>query len=238
MLTMKNIYITALFFVLLFLNSCIKDNDSELYGSPSNFAGLAVFNAIPNSTAVNLLVEGNRLNMTSEKLPFGGYISHRNLYPGAKVITVENQNSKGETQRITQNTSLISGDIYSLFLYEENGIKSLLAKDNMVIPRNGYAKIRLANMVKDAPDLAMSSGKEPQTLYADVPFKTVTEFIEVKAGEPLTFRIVPADSKINLPEIVLENFSLDNKAIYTFMVKGLLNAAHENEEVSLTVIKF
>lgn len=235
---MKYIHIAALFSALLFLNSCVKDNDSYMYDSPGSFVGLAVFNAIPNSTAVNLLVDRDRLNMTNEKLPFGGYIPHRNVYPGEKTITVENQNSKGESQRVMQNVSLASGNIYSLFLYDENGIKSILTKDNIVSPRNGYAKIRLANMVKDAPALTMWSGNPVQTVYADVPFKTVTEFVEVKAGEPMTFKIIPTNTKANLPEIILKDFSLENKAIYTFMVKGVLEASNENEEVSLTVIKF
>lgn len=216
----------------------MKDDGSDVYADLGSLSGLAVFNAIPNSTGANLLLDGDRLNMTNEKLSFGAYMPHRNVYPGGKSLTVENLNSKGESQRVVHNISLVSGAIYSLFLYEENGIQSVLSKDNIVSPVSGYAKVRIAHMVKDAPALTLWSGKPAQIVSGNVSFKAVTDFVAIKAGEPLTLKIIPADGKTTLPEIILTDFTLDDKGMYTFLIKGLLNTSNEKEELSLTVIKF
>lgn len=216
----------------------MKDDDSGVYDDPGSFSGLAVFNAIPNSAGVSLLLDGDRLNLTHEKLSFGGHLSHRNVYPGAKSLAIDNFDTKGNFQRVVHHVALTSGAIYSLFLYEDNGVQSVLSNDNMVSPASGYAKVRFVHMVKDAPALTMNNGGGAEIVHKNISFKTVTDFIEMKAEKPITFKIVPDDLEKTLPEIILNDFKLEDRGIYTFLVKGLINTSNEKEQISLTVIKF
>lgn len=233
---MKYIYNVTVFFIILILSSCRKDEGLELYDSPGHLSGLAAFNAIPGTTELNLFLGEERLNRTNDRFSFGGYLSHRNVYPGEKKLYVEGLTFDGDKLRAVKDISLAAGSIYSLFLYEEGGIQTVVSKDNLVSPREGYAKIRLAHMVKDAPSLAMWNGTVSQPTFGNISFKGVTDFIEVRADQLLSLKIKPSDDKNLLPEITQE-FRPENKAIYTLMVVGLLNPKNDKEEVSLRLIK-
>lgn len=231
-------YNIALFLITLFLNSCVKDDGMNPYDSPSDLSSLASFNAVPGTSELSLFLDGARLNKTDEKFSFSEFMSHRNVYPGEKKLNIEGVYVKGEKIRTLKDISLHAGNIYSLFLYEERGIQTLLTKDNIVVPKEGYAKIRLAHMVKDAPALSIWDKERPQPLFGNIPFKGVTEFIEVKADEIVELHIIPSGDRRNKSLEISQTFVPRNKAFYTLMVVGLINAEDKEQEVSLQVIEF
>lgn len=234
---MKYIYIAVLFCALLLLNSCVKDDTNHMFDNPRSLSSLATFNAVPGTSEVNLFLDGIRFNNTDERFSFGQFMRHRNSFPGQKKLSIEGVTTKGEPVRALKDISLEAENIYSLFLYEEGGIQVKLSKDNIVVPRDGYAKIRLVHMVKDAPALSMWGKEQTQPLFGNIPFKDVTDFIEVKAKESLSLKIIPAGDRNKAPEI-LQTFVPENKAFYTLMVVGLLNSESKDEEVALKSIKF
>lgn len=225
------------FLIALFLNSCVKDDDLKQYDSPGDLSSLATFNAVPATSEMNLFFDGVRFNKTNEKFSFREFMPHRNVYPGEKKLLIEGVTTSGGKIRTSRDISLQAGNIYSLFLYEEGGVQALLSKDNIVVPKNGYAKVRLVHMVKDAPALSMWDQEGGQPLFSHLPFKGITEFIEVKANESMSVKIIPSgNEKQNLE--ILQTFVPENRAFYTLMVVGLLHAKDEDDEVSLQSIKF
>ncbi len=221
----------------LFLGSCVKDDTNQIFNNPGSLSSLSAFNAVPSTSEVNLFLDGVRFNTTNEKFSFGEFMRHRNSFPGQKKLGIEGLTTKGEPVHALKDITLQAENIYSLFLYEEGGIQVKLSKDNIVVPRDGYAKIRFVHMVKDAPALSMWDKEQTQPLFGNIPFKDITEFIEVKANESLSLKIVPSGDRNKTPEIS-QTFVPENKVFYTLMVVGLLNAESKDEEVSLKSIKF
>lgn len=219
------------------MSSCVKDDAKHLFDSPRSLSSLAAFNAVPGTAEVNLFLDGVRFNNTDEKFSFGEFMRHRNSFPGQKKLGIEGVTSKGERVRALKDIALQAENIYSLFLYDEGGIQVKLSKDNIVVPRDGYAKIRFVHMVKDAPALSMWDKEQTQSLFGNITFKDVTEFIEVKAKEELSLKIIPTGDRNKTPEIS-QTFVPENRTLYTLMVVGLLNAESKSEEISLKSIKF
>lgn len=233
---MKYRYNVALFLITLFLSSCVKDDANRVFDNPGSLSSLAAFNAVPGTSEVNLFLDGVRFNNTNEKFSFGEFMRHRNSFPGQKRLNIEGMTTKGEPLRTSTGITLQAENIYSLFLYEEGGIQVKLSKDNIVVPRDGYAKIRFVHMVKDAPALSMWDKEQTQPLFGNIPFKDVTEFIEVKANESLSLKIIPTGDRNKTPEIS-QTFVPENRTLYTLMLVGLLNSDSKDEEVSLKSIK-
>lgn len=233
---MKYRYNVALFLITLFLSSCVKDDANRVFDNPGSLSSLAAFNAVPGTSEVNLFLDGVRFNNTSEKFSFGEFMRHRNSFPGQKRLNIEGMTTKGESLRTSTGITLQAENIYSLFLYEEGGIQVKLSKDNIVVPKDGYAKIRFVHMVKDAPALSMWDKEQTQPLFGNIPFKDVTEFIEVKANESLSLKIIPTGDRNKTPEIS-QTFVPENRTLYTLMLVGLLNSDSKDEEVSLKSIK-
>lgn len=230
-------YNVVLFLMTLFLNGCIKDDSVNPYDNPGSLSALAAFNAVPGTAELNLFFDDKRLNKTNEKFSFSEFMSHRNVYPGDKMLNIEGVTKKGEKIRNSQALSLLSGNVYSLFIYNDGGIRTLLSKDDIVIPRDGYAKVRLAHMVRDAAPVTMSEGNSSKFLFSNVAFKSVTDFIEVRAGTRLSLQLTPLNIKNESLETT-HTFTPANRGVYTLMLVGVLSSVSEEEEVSLKSVKF
>lgn len=227
--------------VAILFSSCMKDgNSSEEMDSPSfGIAGLSIFNAIPGSKGAFLTLNGKRINKTDDVLPFGSHINHQNVYAGEeRELMIENLAATGTIERAKLKINLASTAAYSLFLYKDADVHGLLSKDNLLSPRDGYAKLRVVHLVKDASPVEVLNGSTLKQVFANIPFKTVTDFIEIKAGQSLKLKIKPIKGDSELAEISIDEKELMNKAVYTLLIKGLVNTAEESQKVGISLIRF
>lgn len=226
--------------VLFGLSSCMKDGDfsQNLDAATPGISGLAIFNAIPGSKSTTIAINGEQFNKTDESLSFGSYIKHQNVYAGERDLIIDNVTSTGTMERTSKKITLASTAAYSLFMYEDNGIQTILSKDNLILPRDGYAKIRVVHMVKDAAPLGVWNLSSSQLMFPKVSFKTITDFIEVKAGQALKLKIKPVEGKSELPEIDIEEGEVKSKAFYTLLIKGLVETSDMSKEIGISFIKF
>lgn len=232
-------YIYFLLFVSTVLHiSCSKDSmdDSTPNSFEAGFSSVAVFNAIPNSTELTLSI-GEKMSektvvTSSDNLGFGKYVKHRNWFAGSYDVFIQNQESVGiETAK--KRLSLTSGKFYSLFLYRKNVLQSVLTEDNVILPNEGKVKIRLAHLSEGLSNIKLVSPEANSTLFQNISFGTITNFVEVDF-KTLNGYYFQSDDGMLEWALNVEN-SIQNKGIYTILVKGVMEAGSSMDYI--TIIK-
>src|SRR5690606_40439586 len=92
-------YIIVLFSItsLLFLHGCSKFDDLEKQMDASvDMSALAVFNMVPNSTAMEISLGESKINKVNERLAFGDYLSYRTQFSGKKTIRIVSGKDRSE----------------------------------------------------------------------------------------------------------------------------------------------
>jgi len=234
-------------FVLLFamlttLFGCTKNDESAL-DYPRNgaevFSSVAVFNAVPNSTTINMYMGQGSVEKAivtnSDKLTFGGYVPYKNWYTGSFDLTVENQT--GSTKEILRKNIFIpSGKFFSLFVYRKGEMQTVLSEDNVIRPASGNAKIRIAHFSDNITDVSLYTADSKTALIKNIKYLAVSDYLELNIDKPYDFYVETIDGKIKL--MMIGGEKLVDRGIYTLLLKGSFNAAEglENKDI-LTLIK-
>lgn len=229
----------ALFIVVLTAMSCSK-SDSFLSQNDleAKFSSVAVFNAIPNSTSVSIGINHGNSNYSTvtagDNLFFGRYLKYRNWFSGSFNMFIEN--NTGNVKEIANDkVSFRPGQAYSLFLYNNGVIKSLLSEDNIISPVDGKAKVRIAHLCTNLPNVNLYNDLNNDILFKDIKFGSVSDYIEVNVGARYSFLIETLDKSVELTSS--NTVLLDNKGVYTILLKGAIELASNNEDVGFVVIK-
>lgn len=236
---MKSLKYLVVAAVLMLLTGCSKDELSDLNSeSQSSFSSVAVFNTIPGSSSLTLST-GNEPNSIwivsgSEKFNYNSFLTYRNWFPGNLPLNIE-YSYNGAKNRVLKNLNLEAGKFYSLFLTKGNNIETILSEDNILKPRQGYAKVRFVHMSMDAPSINASPFVGSNFLFDDIKFKDVTSFQEIDVNRYNSWLIESKDPSHNLS--ITSEFKMEVGKIYTLLLKGLVNTDIPEEEISLSVIK-
>jgi len=97
-------------------------------------------------------------------------------------------------------------------------LESVVTVDSSSVPTSGRGKIRFVNLSQNA--LALNLYANDTLAFANVPYKTVTKYIEVTNGN---YTIdISASSAPASPVKTLTNFSILDGRLYTIYTYGLL----------------
>lgn len=234
----KYIYILIIFSFSAIVG-CAKQDISELsYDNPNSsiLSSVAVFNAIPQSTgAIIKLGDSQKTAITSsDRLFFGNYVTYKNWFSGNFNVIVENQ-SNNVWHSIQTNVFLATGRFYSLFLYNNKGIKTLLSEDDILSPSAGKVKIRVAHLGDNLANVNVESSAASGLLFRNIKYETVSEFIEIDAALLHNFTVQSVDGEIKL--FSKEEKKLENKGIYTILIKGYVAANGNTDAIDFSIIK-
>ncbi|GAB4452022.1 MAG: hypothetical protein Kow0031_34530 [Anaerolineae bacterium] len=141
-------------------------------------AQVRVLHASPDAPPVNVLIDG-RLVFSS--LCFGQTSQYLRLEPGdynVKVVTAD----RAQLVVIDANITVAEGQAYTVAAVGfASAIEPLVLVDTTEAPGASQAKIRVVHASPNGPavDVVTSQG---DVLFANVPFKGVTEFLAVERG--------------------------------------------------------
>jgi hypothetical protein len=206
-------------FNLLFLSSCLKNDDNEV---EQIISALTVVNGAPDAPAFDFVL--NR-ELVSSNVLFGIRIPYFYLYSGPNQASFY---SRGTTTApiYSSTINLTQGKFYSLFLtgLQTDSLTSLLTEDDLTQPATGKAKLRFINLSPDAGVLDFAI--VPGSLFTSQKnFKEYTSFSEVDPGTYSATFTSSTGNSVNY------NFDLklDPGLIYTVWARGLVVTADENQ---------
>ena len=193
------------------------DDDDDDLDLLEDSAQVMVVHASPDAPAVDLYVDGEKVNMNALNYPNNtGYLD---LEAGDRNIKVTPAGAGVNDAVINADVTLTEDMAYTVFAADVvNSIEPVLLTDDLTEPAAGKAHVRFVHLSPDAPavDVAVMNGP---TLFSNVAFKGNTAFVPVNAGT-YTLEVRPAGSTgapVLSPEVTLQS-----GAIYTIFAKGFL----------------
>lgn len=202
--------------VMVIMASCHKDDH------PSNSTGVAdltVVHASPGPVAYDVALNGRRLN--ASPFAYGNYYNYGLVPAGNAEFRISlSGNSLVAAKDVF---SLKPSCAYSLYIADlPSRVSLLLTKDDLSFPTMGKAKLRFVNLNPDAGSLNLTILGDTTRLFAKVPFKSTTDFMQVEPSTGIGF--VLTDSTGNDMLATSSKYRIDAGRIYTVVAKGAKSA--------------
>lgn len=156
------------------LSACMKTEKVD----QTVYAGLRVINASATLNTYNVYI--NNATINSAALPYGGAINYAQKDLATYTLKITPASSAEELY--TTPISLANSAYYSFYLVgHPNNYSNLLLNDNLAVPTEGKAYIRLVHLSPDAGaiDLAKTGGNK---LIENSLYKTGSTFVAVDPG--------------------------------------------------------
>lgn len=174
-----------------------------------------VVHASPDAPAVNLFVDGNKVNQTPLAYPNNtGYLDLE-----AKEHKIEVKADGSDTAAIDATLPFDANKNYTIFAINTlANIEPLRVEDDLTAPASGKAHVRFIHLSPDAPavDIVVKGGPE---LFNNQKFKDFTAFTPVDAG---TYTIEVKLNGSGTVALTLTDLKLEDGKIYTVFAKGLV----------------
>lgn len=189
-------------------------------------AQIRILHASPNTPAVDIYVNGQRI---VQNITFKQHSNYVSLPQGQYRIDVY-PTSTQSAPLFSAIVPAMGGYIYTIAAAGDIAKLQLLSfADGTYLPY-GKAKIRFTHLSPDAPaiDLAM---KDSDILFANVPFKQATEFLEVSpGGADLDVHVAGMKNVI----LSLSDVKVEANKIYNIYAIGFTNKEPKLEALFLT----
>jgi Domain of unknown function (DUF4397) len=207
---LKNTALLSL--VIIILASCRKDSSPSVN---SGYSGLTLVHASPGSIAYDVKLNGRRLNQNA--FTYGNYYNYGFVPSGKAVFSITYAGTNMVAAR--DSLSLKPYNAYSLYITDISSRVSLLfTKDDLSAPAPGKAKLRFINLNPVTGALNLNYLGDTIPLFTYIPFKSNTEFIQVKPATGIGFAIADSTGKNILATSA--KYRIDEGRIYTVVAKG------------------
>jgi hypothetical protein len=235
-MTKKILTSLALASMVLFMNSCKKDDDD----GPVQPANYMLVHAATGAPSVELYLDD--VKASSSAVAFGSNSSYATIAPkqyNVKIAAVNTINPVAETS-INMNQSRS----YSIYAYDtllSGKVKIFTLEDDLSAPASGKAKVRFLHLSpntslnKIAVDLAANNTVLfPNRTYADVTTDgSKANFVSVDAG---TYTIDVRVAGSSIPVLSVPGISVQAGKIYTIVAKGILGRGGSNELAAQVIV--
>lgn len=237
-----NRYLT--FFLVFFISvGCSKyDADVKEMDYTGQVSSVALFNAIPGSTNLQVILGETSQNSGNVPLRYRGYQHYRSVYPGERSLNIESTRTGGKNTYVSKQ-DFEGGKVYSLFvcLNKAQQVEVIKTTDNVIVQNDAkIAKIRVANMSPDVLALSLNSsallGDEDQkSNLSTIGFAEVTPFVHIKAGEKIKLDIGSLLSSNSEPYFS-EEVQLQGMGLYTILITGSRQTTDGEDKLMYTLI--
>lgn len=229
----------TLFIFLLSVMSCNKSDSFSYDGEYDvRFSSVAIFNAIPDSRSVTMAIRDGHYSYTTvaaaDNLFFSSYLKYRNWPSGSFNMFVENKTAN-VSESANYNVFFRAGQAYSIFLYDDKAIKLLLSEDNIISPVDGKAKVRIAHLCTNLSNVSLYNDLDKTILFKDIKFGSVSDYLELNVNTEYSFFMETLDKTVELTSD--NSVFLENKGVYTILLKGAIELASNNGDVGFVIIK-
>jgi uncharacterized protein DUF4397 len=196
----------------LILASCHKDDHRS---NSTGVADLTVVHASPGMAAYDVALNGRRLN--ASPFAYGNYYNYGLVPAGNAEFKIS---LSGTSLVATKDVfSLKPSSAYSLYIADlPSKVSLLLTKDDLSFPAMGKAKLRFVNLNPDAGSLNLTILGDTTKLFAKVPFKSTTDFMQVEPSTGIGFALTDSTGSDILA--ASSKYRIDEGRIYTVVAKG------------------
>ncbi|WP_313191503.1 DUF4397 domain-containing protein [Sphingobacterium sp.] len=214
----------------IFMQGCAKDDGMGPENLDSDgFSGIAAFNAIEGTSNLQLLIDGKLINKDNENFSTGGYLNHRTLFPGKRLL--ELKTTKGAVLYATEKV-FQSPKIYSYFFYGANNREPLVTEDDVIKPETGKMKVRLVNLVSDSRlklDFQYLNSKVTHDME-----NRVFGLNEYSSKEDFKFEISSTDRKYDNIEI---NLAGKDRSVFSIVLYTEQEENSEKREIKYKILE-
>lgn len=213
------------FSVLMVLSSCTKDDQDKVINDSSYdaFASVSIFNTIQQSDGIIVSVghDKKERNMITpnNQVKFGDYFGYRNWFSGNWDLFIDNKQD-GAVESMHDKLMLHNRKSYSLFVFRDQSLKQILTEDNIISPKSGMVKIRIANFLQGLDKANVKMGNTNEKPFNQIHFSGVTDFVEIDLKSVTSFKITSLNSQVEI--LYNLDMKLVDKGIYTVLLKGSL----------------
>jgi len=208
--------------IMPFISSCGKGGQASSVGLNTQ---IEVLNLSPDLAPVNLYItflsQGTGTYYYSIN---SGYFFVNSLDTPMQVRTASTTTST--INLLTIDTTLLANHKYSLFitgLYTTDSLTYILTRDDTAkTPRVGFGKLRFVNASLPRTNLNITVNGTLDTTFTAVPYKKVTNYVQLPAGI-YTFQVSPTNSPATiLPTPGLTNITIQDSRLYTLYTNGIV----------------
>ncbi len=176
-----------------------------------------VLHAVPNAPNVDIYVDGSP---AVSGLSFAEVSDYVQFPPGAHEAQVYPA-TMGGNPLLSARLDLSREKDYTLALVGRlSGLNAELLLDSTPAPTRGLAKVRALHASPDAPPLDMLISGRRAPVFSGLAFQQFTPWSE-QAARMVDLDLRPSGSAESL--LTLPDLTLDDGALYTFTVLGLVN---------------
>ena len=204
------------------LTSCNND-DADF--EPEEVALVSIYNASPNSPALDIGIDNRQLNIYP--FDYTDYTGYLRFFTGSRNISFTPANANNVV--VDTAFQFVANRAYSLFAVDDyEDLKVLRLEDSSDSPSEGKAKIRFIHLSPDAPGLQLSADDQNSNIVDETAFLDASSFVEVDANSYSFMITSPNDANIDLS---IPNVSLQQGYYYTVLVRGYNTPPNGNNNV-------
>lgn len=211
---------TFLFFAVLSLSSCLKNQDAVVIP----VAYFNVVHASTNAGALQFSLDNNRQNYNN--FDYRNYTGYLNAYTGNRSFKLYKKYENNVLE--SASVQLDEGKSYSMFIVDTaDKMETVLLRDSSRAPGQDSVRIRFANMSPDVPavDLYIQGAATP--IATHVSYKSANDFASLKAANDVVFEIKAAGQNTVLA--TSEKVNLLNRQYYTVLATGYQGLSNDGK---------
>lgn len=211
------------------LPACNNDDDNTVTPPPTGTANVMVIHASPDAPAIDLYVDGARVDSNLAYLENTGYLS---IPAGVRTIMVT---PAGSTVPVIQGpVPITAGMVYSVFAADSlASITPMVLFDTLTAPAVGKAKVRFVHLSPNGGpiDLTIETGAP---VFSGIAFENSTGFAAVDTG---TYHFQLRDAGTANVTYSLPEISLTNGKSYTIYARGFAGSTSGAQAFGAEVIQ-
>ena len=215
---------------LPFLSSCLDDDTNSL--DPVPVAYVSFYHGSPTTSALSIEVDNKLYNTNT--FAYSTYFDYGNFYTGERTFSFKSGNA---ANTLLDTLVEFEPDIaYSFFISEEDGaFVPVIVEDELDIPAEGKAMVRLVHLSPDAAGVNLQIGGDDSNLFEDQNYQEVSDFEEIDAGR---LDLVLNSTTGNEELVTAEDVNIREGRIYTLVVRGYTDpSAGNNNGLSLQLLR-
>jgi hypothetical protein len=216
---MKYLKLTSLFFLVTVLFSACNRYDDSVVGPTvtTTETKLKVINTATNFTSISAKINNN----SPQILAFENLLPYQTLSSGVQKMLLKTPDG---TDSLHHENTLSNNVAYTWFILDGAPLKVLPAVDNLEIPANGNAKVRISNFTNvDTINIKITGG---DNLITGINNGAVWGYTTVSSG---TYDLEIRDFSDNKLLYSANGITFSNQNIYDLVVSGYYGGTGRKE---------